>query len=223
MAAVLNMAEGAAPGTPGAGTHNLYVDTSHDWHILDDEGNDHTLATTDYQFDTAAIADEAVTNAKLAQMEEATIKGRAASAGTGAADDLTAEEVVTLLTDAISDVMDDVFLPVGDASWTALTLNANYNRTNVYPSTETFLAPSYRKIGTLVYLRGAATSSAAGAMATLPVGYRPAYACAFIISYSTGSGTNGYSRCIVDTDGTITVSTVSGHTDHLDGCVFPLD
>lgn len=42
---------------------------------------------------TAGLADDAVTNAKLANMTEATIKGRAAGAGTGDPTDLTAAQV----------------------------------------------------------------------------------------------------------------------------------
>lgn len=46
---------------------------------------------------TAGIADDAVTNAKLANMAEATIKGRAAGAGTGDPTDLTAAQVRTII------------------------------------------------------------------------------------------------------------------------------
>ncbi len=46
---------------------------------------------------TGQIGDEAVTNAKLAHMAEATLKGRAAGAGTGDATDLTATQARTLL------------------------------------------------------------------------------------------------------------------------------
>lgn len=46
---------------------------------------------------TTVIASDAVTNTKLANMAEATIKGRAAGAGTGDPTDLTATQVRTLL------------------------------------------------------------------------------------------------------------------------------
>lgn len=47
--------------------------------------------------DTGHIADAQVTNAKLANMAQATIKGRASGAGTGAPVDLTATQVRTIL------------------------------------------------------------------------------------------------------------------------------
>jgi hypothetical protein len=46
---------------------------------------------------TAALADDAVTNAKLANMAEATIKGRAVGAGTGDPTDLTATQATAIL------------------------------------------------------------------------------------------------------------------------------
>jgi hypothetical protein len=52
---------------------------------------------TDGQVTTAKLADEAITNAKLADMAEATIKGRAAGAGTGVPVDLTSAQGRTAL------------------------------------------------------------------------------------------------------------------------------
>ena len=46
---------------------------------------------------TTELADEAATNAKLAHMAQATIKGRAAGAGTGDATDLTAAQLVDII------------------------------------------------------------------------------------------------------------------------------
>src|SRR4030067_801827 len=46
---------------------------------------------------TTVIADNAVTNAKLADMAQSTIKGRAAGAGTGDPTDLTAAQVKTII------------------------------------------------------------------------------------------------------------------------------
>ena len=49
------------------------------------------------QVDTADIVDNAATNAKLANMAEATIKGRQAGSGTGDPEDLTASQARTAL------------------------------------------------------------------------------------------------------------------------------
>ena len=54
------------------------------------------------QVDTADIVDNAATNAKLANMAEATIKGRQAGSGTGDPEDLTAAQVRTILGIAVA-------------------------------------------------------------------------------------------------------------------------
>lgn len=58
-----------------------------------------------------------------------------------------------------------------DTGWIDLPLNSGWTM-NDYESEK----PQYRKIGKVVYLRGLvnATSAAAGAVATLPLGFRPA-------------------------------------------------
>ena len=61
------------------------------------------LATLN-QVGTAQISDDAVTNAKLANMAAATFKGRAAGAGTGDPIDLTAAQAKTALAITASDV-----------------------------------------------------------------------------------------------------------------------
>lgn len=222
MAAVINMAEGTAPSTPAAGTHNLYVDGDGDWHILSDGGNDHTLMTTDTELATAGLADGAVTNAKMADMAESTIKGRAADAGTGAPVDLTATQVVTLLSAEIAVVMADQFAPAGDADWTTLTLESGYSTTTLYPtSISTWTAPGYRKMGGIVRLRGAAHNSSGGStIGYLPAGYRPAYACGFAAFDGSTSGTTTVTRVTIEPDGAIKHGSISGHTIHLDGISF---
>lgn len=55
---------------------------------------------------TPGIADNAVTNPKLADMVQATIKGRASGAGTGDPVDLTAAQVKTILALASTDISD---------------------------------------------------------------------------------------------------------------------
>lgn len=52
------------------------------------------------------LANDSVTNAKLANMAQATIKGRASGAGTGDPTDLTAAQVKTILALAAADVSD---------------------------------------------------------------------------------------------------------------------
>jgi hypothetical protein len=62
-------------------------------------------ATIDQVYDdgagtvTAAVIDDSITNTKLANMAQATIKGRAAGAGTGDPSDLSATQVRTILID----------------------------------------------------------------------------------------------------------------------------
>jgi len=91
-------------------------------------------ATKKYVDDTvagAAVADGSISNAKLADMANATIKGRA-SAGTGDPEDLSAAQVKTLLALTKSDVglanvdnTSDANKPVSSATQTALNAKAN--------------------------------------------------------------------------------------------------
>ena len=78
-------------------------------------------ATVDWDFATAGIAranvpDDAIANTKLANMAEATIKGRAAGAGTGDPTDLTAAQVRTLLDvpTTVEALLDSLFDAKGD-------------------------------------------------------------------------------------------------------------
>lgn len=78
---------------------------------------DHTGDVTSSGDGATTIAADAVTNAKLANMAQATIKGRAAGAGTGDPVDLTATEVRTIL-----NVADGAQVNVAtDLSYTAAT------------------------------------------------------------------------------------------------------
>jgi len=71
---------------------------------------------------TGTIANDAVTNAKLANMAQGTVKGRAAAAGTGDPQDLTADQVSTILDSAAdpflrtSAAVDEVNANVVDAT-----------------------------------------------------------------------------------------------------------
>ncbi len=67
----------------------------------------------------STISDGSIANAKLADMNEATIKGRAAGAGSGSPEDLTANQVSTILdgaTDPFLRTSDANFDPAGSAA-----------------------------------------------------------------------------------------------------------
>lgn len=222
MAAVLQLAEGAAPSTPGSGYHDLYFDTSGLLHILTDGGANTTVATTDIVAATVNIADEAVTNAKLAHMAEETIKGRASGAGTGDATDLTAAQVGAILAGE--------FPALGDAAWTDLTLTTGWTVSGtLYPTsvrgyTPTYAAPGYRKVGGIVYLRGAVNCDSATAtpIATLPADYRPA-APLLVNVVRSSSASQGTLYLLIGTDGTLQVnSSDTSYTYFFDGICFPV-
>jgi len=59
-------------------------------------------ANTLTNVNTSALADDAASNAKLANMAQDTIKGRASGAGTGDPTDLSASQVLTILTSVIA-------------------------------------------------------------------------------------------------------------------------
>ncbi len=227
MAAVLNLAEGAAPSTPGAATHSLYVDTSGNFHTLSDGGVDKTLANTDIAFVTANItdlnvttgklADAAVTNAKLADMAEATIKGRAAAAGTGVPTDLTAAQLATILA---------AYLVGGttDAAWTDVASFGTYWTAGgtEYPTGATYAAPGYRLVSGVVYLRGAVgiTANTSSAVFTLPEGYRPASRSVFAIGIA-GPSTLTTEALYIEADGRVLIpDDALSTTYHLDSISF---
>jgi hypothetical protein len=91
---------------------------------------------------TTAIADANVTNAKLANMVQATIKGRAAGAGTGVPTDLTAAQVSTLLglgtlatksTIASADITDGVVSNADLTTMATLTIKGNSTAATAAP------------------------------------------------------------------------------------------
>jgi len=74
---------------------------------------------------TALIADDAVTNAKLANMAESTIKGRAAGAGTGDPTDLTATQATAIL-NAFTDALKGLVPASGGGTTTFLRADATF-------------------------------------------------------------------------------------------------
>jgi hypothetical protein len=82
---ILNVADGA----------NAYVHPNHSGEVTS-TGDGATVIAAG-AVGTTKLADDAVTDAKLANMAEARIKGRAAGAGTGDPTDLTAAQVRTML------------------------------------------------------------------------------------------------------------------------------
>jgi hypothetical protein len=222
MAAVLQLAEGAAPSTPGSGYHNLYFDSSGLLHVLTDGGVNTTLADTGIVAATANIADAAVTNVKLADMAEETIKGRASGAGTGDATDLTPAQVAAILAAQ--------FPALGDAAWTDATLGTYWtSAATIYPttasgSTVTWSTLAYRKVGGVVYIRGVArcSNSLANEITTLPSGYRPAVDMWFPAILATASTAYIASSVLVKTDGTVWGASNSGNNFHFGGICFPV-
>jgi hypothetical protein len=214
MTAILQMTEGAAPSTPAANTHILYVATDGLWHTLSDAGDDKTLANTDIELVTANVADEAITNAKLAHMAEATIKGRNDGEGTGDADDLTSAELAAML--------EGQFTPFGDADWTEMTLATGFDTADAYPTGHTYAAPGYRLVNGIVYLRGAARCTTAGyyTVATLPTGYRPAADGLYAAAVSNTSDALSTTYVWVYATGEIVTLGVNTNTYHLDNINF---
>lgn len=212
MTATILITEGNAPTTPGAGTDSLYVAPDGKWHIMDDTGADKTLAITT---DTLQPETGSLTNAKLANMAQATIKGRAAAAGTGVPVDLTDAQVATILADSLA-------IPGSDTAWTAVTLEANYVTTGTLrPSAfSSYAVPGYRKAAGIVHLRGAAKCTGAGyLMFTLPAGYRPEYDT-IVIAAASNDGTPGMDYLVIYSDGEVHSRASTNFTYHLDSVRF---
>ena len=214
MAGTLQLAEGTAPATPASGYHDLYPDASGNWHILDDAGTDKTLATTADVFATANLADEAVTNVKLAHMAQGTLKGRGAADGTGDATDLSAAQAAAILAGQ--------FAEVGDADWTTISpLGTYWSTSSLTPTGITFAVPQYRKVAGVVHLRGAAkvTNSTTGALGTLPDGYRPSNTF-FTPAAVTTATVESTTAVKITADGAISFDATTNTTYHLDGISF---
>jgi hypothetical protein len=101
-----------------------------------DEPGDSMVYGTDsagnkgWQTASVSIPDGSITNAKLASMAQATIKGRAAGAGTGVPQDLTAAQVKTVLAYAATEVSNT---PAGSISATTVQAAINELDTEKQP------------------------------------------------------------------------------------------
>lgn len=143
-------------------------------------GHTHDATTiTDGSIATAKLANDAVDNSKLANMAQATIKGRASGAGTGDPVDLTPAQAVAILTSADgtgsgldADLLDGnhagAFATSGHVhttTWTDLTLqDATASSGN---------GPQYRLNGDMVEFRGSVriSSTIPTLVAVMPGGY----------------------------------------------------
>lgn len=111
--AELILAEGAAPATPATGKVTVYAKTDGKLYSKDDAGTETPAGgmtdgdkgdiTVGSSGTTLTINNGAVTNAKMADMAQSTIKGRAAGAGTGAPTDLTATQATAVLNAMVGD------------------------------------------------------------------------------------------------------------------------
>lgn len=125
--AELILTEGAAPATPASGKVAVYakadgllyskddagVETACGGASFDDSEGDPANVTTAAADGVStkaarrdhahALADDVATNAKLANMAQSTIKGRAAGAGTGDPTDLTAAQATAILDNMVGD------------------------------------------------------------------------------------------------------------------------
>jgi hypothetical protein len=89
---VILVEQGSTPSNPSAGDQKLFIDSAD--HHLKRVNSSGTV--TDVE-SASGLADDSVTNAKLANMSADTIKGRANGAGSGDPTDLTANQASTIL------------------------------------------------------------------------------------------------------------------------------
>ena len=141
-------------GADGAGS-GLDADMVDGYHAAAFAAAAHTHGSTE-------LADNAVTNAKLADMAQATVKGRASGAGSGDPADLTPAQLAAIVAAA------GVFAAAPGA-WTTLPLTnpVAYDPTN---------PPQYRLNGDVVEFRGTIDGVTGGAsykVCDIPAGVKP--------------------------------------------------
>lgn len=168
----------------GAGS-SLDADTVDGVHASSFSQTTHTHGTSgldDGAVTAAKVATGTIDNARLANMTQGTIKGRAASAGTGAPTDLAANDVMNIIQQVDgsgsgldADMLDGnqatAFATAGHVhttAWQNLTLGPAV-------TAGTQGTPQYRKNGDVVEFRGWVKSDTAGnwSIANLPGGHTP--------------------------------------------------
>ena len=107
------------------------------------------FAAAAHTHSTSGLDDAAVTNAKMANMAQATVKGRAASAGSGAPTDLSASQLATIVNSV------GIFHAI-PGTWTSLTLGAGVSASSLYGT------PKYRINGDVIEFKGGVTSASSG-------------------------------------------------------------
>lgn len=168
----------------GAGT-NLDADLLDGQHAAAFAAVSHTHSTSgidDGAVTAAKIATDGVDNARLANMAQATVKGRAAAAGTGDPGDLSAAQLIDILETADgtgsgldADTLDGV-QATGFATAAHVHTTAWANLSLTVGCTAASPVPQYRLNGDVVEFRGFVqfAASGAGTIATLPGGHVPA-------------------------------------------------
>jgi hypothetical protein len=86
-----------------------------------------TTALTFSVFGESAIGNNSISNAKLQQVSQSTLKGRAAAGGTGDVTDLTADQVITVLNAATSATIDAARLTLQTPNQLVASLNSATN------------------------------------------------------------------------------------------------
>lgn len=153
----------------------------------------------------ATIANDAVTNAKAANMAESTIKGRAAAAGTGDPTDLTAAQVATILAGLLNSWPRPGKVNIGVTEYSSIgaAITASIAGDILKIGEGTFAETiTVNKSIALIALDPNTTIISTSTNDAIPVTITAAAAMINIQAQQTGAGTTGYA-CEVSTAGSI--------------------